>query len=76
MGDGRDHLLPSCWLVDLFHSIVLFSDFPLTGYTPFDRDTQQQEMQAIIAGDYKFEPRARSDLLPSQYPTDQMIGFL
>ena len=26
------------------------------GYTPFDRDTQQQEMEAIIAGDYKFEP--------------------
>lgn len=29
---------------------------PSAGYTPFDRDTQQQEMQAIIAGDYKFEP--------------------
>lgn len=28
------------------------------GYTPFDRDTQQQEMEAIIAGDYKFEPGA------------------
>ena len=27
-----------------------------TGYTPFDRDTQQQEMEAIIAGDYHFEP--------------------
>ena len=27
-----------------------------TGYTPFDRDTQEQEMQAIIAGDYAFEP--------------------
>ena len=27
-----------------------------TGYTPFDRDTQQQEMEAIIAGDYAFEP--------------------
>lgn len=26
------------------------------GYTPFDRDTQEQEMQAIIAGDYAFEP--------------------
>ena len=26
------------------------------GYTPFDRDTQQQEMEAIIAGDYRFEP--------------------
>jgi calcium/calmodulin-dependent protein kinase I len=38
--------------------LALFSDCPVTGYTPFDRDTQQQEMQAIIAGDYKFEPRA------------------
>ncbi|KAG9041798.1 hypothetical protein FS837_011731 [Tulasnella sp. UAMH 9824] len=30
--------------------------FLLCGYTPFDRDTQQQEMEAIIRGDYKFEP--------------------
>jgi serine/threonine protein kinase len=30
--------------------------FLLCGYTPFDRDTQHQEMEAIIAGDYKFEP--------------------
>ncbi|KAI0034786.1 Pkinase-domain-containing protein [Vararia minispora EC-137] len=30
--------------------------FLLAGYTPFDRETQQQEMEAIIAGDYKFEP--------------------
>ncbi|KAI0943586.1 hypothetical protein AcW1_002719 [Taiwanofungus camphoratus] len=30
--------------------------FLLCGYTPFDRDSQQQEMEAIIAGDYKFEP--------------------
>ncbi|KAI9511365.1 Pkinase-domain-containing protein [Russula earlei] len=30
--------------------------FLLGGYTPFDRDNQQLEMQAIIAGDYKFEP--------------------
>jgi len=30
--------------------------FLLCGYTPFDRDTQQQEMEAIIKGDYKFEP--------------------
>lgn len=29
---------------------------PSAGYTPFDRDTQQQEMQAILVGDYKFEP--------------------
>ncbi|KAF9269509.1 Pkinase-domain-containing protein [Marasmius fiardii PR-910] len=31
--------------------------FLLAGYTPFDRDSQQAEMEAIIAGDYKFEPR-------------------
>ena len=30
--------------------------FLLAGYTPFDRDSQQQEMEAIIVGDYKFEP--------------------
>ncbi|KAF8336438.1 CAMK/CAMK1 protein kinase [Cantharellus anzutake] len=30
--------------------------FLLCGYTPFDRDNQQQEINAIIAGDYKFEP--------------------
>ena len=30
--------------------------FLLAGYTPFDRDTPQQEMEAIIAGNYKFEP--------------------
>lgn len=30
--------------------------FLLAGYTPFDRENQQQEMEAIIAGDYKFEP--------------------
>lgn len=31
--------------------------FLLCGYTPFDRDTQEQEMQAIIRGDYAFEPQ-------------------
>jgi serine/threonine protein kinase len=30
--------------------------FLLCGYTPFDRDTQNEEMHAIMAGDYKFEP--------------------
>jgi serine/threonine protein kinase len=34
----------------------VISYFLLAGYTPFDRDSQQQEMEAIIAGDYKFEP--------------------
>lgn len=31
--------------------------FLLCGYTPFDRDSQQEEMEAICKGDYKFEPR-------------------
>ncbi|KAJ7628740.1 Pkinase-domain-containing protein [Roridomyces roridus] len=30
--------------------------FLLAGYTPFDRDTPKAEMEAIIQGDYKFEP--------------------
>jgi len=30
--------------------------FLLAGYTPFDRESQQLETEAIIAGDYKFEP--------------------
>ncbi|KAJ7908051.1 kinase-like domain-containing protein [Mycena leptocephala] len=30
--------------------------FLLAGYTPFDRDTPKLETEAIIAGDYKFEP--------------------
>ncbi|KAJ7765987.1 hypothetical protein B0H14DRAFT_2970103, partial [Mycena olivaceomarginata] len=29
---------------------------PPRRYTPFDRDTPKLEMEAIIAGDYKFEP--------------------
>ncbi|KAI0816914.1 Pkinase-domain-containing protein [Trametes gibbosa] len=39
--------------------------FLLCGYTPFDRDTQQQEMEAICAGDYRFEPDA--DLRTEEY---------
>jgi len=30
--------------------------FLAPGYTPFDRETQKQEMEAIVAGDYSFEP--------------------
>jgi len=30
--------------------------FLLCGYTPFDRETQQEEAAAICRGDYKFEP--------------------
>lgn len=30
--------------------------FLLCGYTPFDRENQQEEAAAICRGDYKFEP--------------------
>ena len=30
--------------------------FLLAGYRPFDGDYKQLEIQAIITGDYKFEP--------------------
>jgi len=30
--------------------------FLLCGYTPFDRESQARETEAIIAGDYRFEP--------------------
>lgn len=36
--------------------IPAYRYFLLCGYTPFDRDSQYEEMQAIIRGDYKFEP--------------------
>jgi len=41
--------------VDIW-AIGVITYFLLCGYTPFDRDTQYEEMQAIIRGDYKFEP--------------------
>ena len=41
--------------VDIW-AIGVITYFLLCGYTPFDRDTQQQEMQAILRRDYKFEP--------------------
>ncbi|KAF8324022.1 calmodulin-dependent protein kinase [Clavulina sp. PMI_390] len=41
--------------VDIW-AIGVIAYFLLCGYTPFDRESQQEEMQAICAGDYKFEP--------------------
>ncbi|WFD33893.1 calcium/calmodulin-dependent protein kinase [Malassezia cuniculi] len=41
--------------VDMW-AIGVITYFLLCGYTPFDRDTTMEEMQAIINGDYKFEP--------------------
>ncbi|KAH8087246.1 putative calmodulin-dependent protein kinase [Filobasidium floriforme] len=37
-------------------AIGVIAYFLLCGYTPFDRETQYEEMQAIIRGDYRFEP--------------------
>ncbi|KAJ7050411.1 Pkinase-domain-containing protein [Mycena amicta] len=51
--------------------------FLLAGYTPFDRDTPKAEMEAIIAGEYRFEPvepardfvRACLTIDPTKRPT-------
>jgi hypothetical protein len=39
----------------LFSSSALLT-YNGAGYTPFDRETQQLEMEAIIAGDFQFKP--------------------
>ncbi|ODQ56536.1 calmodulin-binding protein kinase [Saitoella complicata NRRL Y-17804] len=41
--------------VDIW-AIGVITYFLLCGYTPFDRDSSAEEMQAIINGDYNFEP--------------------
>ncbi|EIW72069.1 hypothetical protein TREMEDRAFT_41477 [Tremella mesenterica DSM 1558] len=41
--------------VDIW-AIGVIAYFLLCGYTPFDRESQYEEMQAICNGDYKFEP--------------------
>jgi serine/threonine protein kinase len=41
--------------VDIW-AIGVITYFLLCGYTPFDRESQYQEMQAICNGDYKFAP--------------------
>ncbi len=51
--------------------------FLLAGYTPFDRENQQQEMEAIIAGDYKFEPGALYEFIvrpTSPMPNRGVLG--
>ena len=35
----------------------------LAGYTPFDHESQREEMEAIITVDYKFEPSAFYELV-------------
>ena len=37
-------------------AIGVITYFLLCGYTPFDRDSNLEEMQAILAGDYSFTP--------------------
>lgn len=37
-------------------AIGVISYFLLAGYTPFDRDSTAEEMQAIVNGEYAFEP--------------------
>src|SRR6201986_2759739 len=45
---------------DIYHSdlwaIGVITYFLLCGYTPFDRDSNLEEMQAILAADYSFTP--------------------
>lgn len=56
-------LLPMTWQiaagygmpVDVW-AMVVITYLLLAGYAPFDRDTRGQEIEAIIAGDYCFEP--------------------
>lgn len=37
-------------------AIGVISYFLLAGYTPFDRDSTAEEMQAIVKAEYAFEP--------------------
>ncbi|KAJ7321901.1 Pkinase-domain-containing protein [Mycena albidolilacea] len=54
-GDLRDAGAGHSKPVDVW-AMGVVTYFLLAGYTPFDRDTPKLEMEAIIAGDYKFEP--------------------
>lgn len=42
--------------VDIW-AIGVIAFFLLCGYTPFDRDTLAEEREAILAGEFKFEPQ-------------------
>jgi hypothetical protein len=56
MGHGCYHVLLACGHVYPSATRLQSRLTHLLGYTPFDRDTQRQEMEAIMAGDYRFEP--------------------
>jgi serine/threonine protein kinase len=44
-----------CTTSDLW-AIGVITYFLLCGYTPFDRDSNLEEMQAILVADYSFTP--------------------
>lgn len=54
-------LIYICWAaghgkpVDIW-AMGVITYFLLAGYTPFERENQELDIQAIIAGDCKFEP--------------------
>ena len=49
-----------CYIIEIYHSDVwaigVITYFLLCGYTPFDRDSNLEEMQAILIADYSFTP--------------------
>lgn len=44
------------WKCSDIWAIGVITYFLLCGYTPFDRDSNLEEMQAILVADYKYEP--------------------
>ncbi|KAH0831809.1 Calcium/calmodulin-dependent protein kinase type I [Fonsecaea pedrosoi] len=49
-GHGKPVIFSDIW------AIGVITYFLLCGYTPFDRDSNLEEMQAILAADYSFTP--------------------
>ncbi|KAJ6559403.1 kinase-like domain-containing protein [Mycena vulgaris] len=68
MEGWSDGMYPGCTAPEVFlkkgHSkpvdvwaMGTITYFLLAGYTPFHRDTPKEQVKAIIAGDYEFEPK-------------------
>lgn len=57
--------------VDLW-AIGVITYFLLSGYTPFERETTKEEMNAILRADYKFEPVEHWNGIT---PTGTLIAF-
>jgi len=55
----------TCLCSDIW-AIGVITYFLLCGYTPFDRDSNLEEMQAILDADYKFEPEEYWDGVSSK----------